>query len=64
MKFLKIINCFELPRKDIEKEILAKTFLKSGISLTKIFVSDSYNGMHPKKSGRQNAVAGGKNKKV
>lgn len=64
MKFLKIINCFELPRKDIEKEILAKTFFKSGISLTKIFVSDSYNGMHPKKSGRQNAVAGGRNKKV
>lgn len=48
MKFLKIINCFELPRKDIEKGILAKTFLKSGFPLTKIFISDSYNGMHPK----------------
>ena len=50
MKFLKIINCFELPRKDIKKGILAKTFLKPGFSLTKIFVPDSYNGMHPKKS--------------
>ena len=64
MKFLKIINCFELPRKDIEKGILAKTFLKSGFPLTKIFISDSYNGMHPKKFGRQNVVVGGRNKKV
>ena len=64
VKFLKIINCFELPRKDIEKGILAKTFLKSGFPLTKIFISDSYNGMHPKKSGRQNVVVGGRNKKV
>ena len=47
-----------------EKGILAKTFLKSGFPLTKIFISDSYNGMHPKKSGRQNAVVGGRNKKV
>ncbi|HAT90234.1 MAG TPA: hypothetical protein DCS73_10960 [Roseburia sp.] len=64
MKFLKIINRFELPRKDIEKEILAKTFLKSDFPLTKIFISDFYNGMHPKKSGRENIADGGRNKKV
>ena len=64
VKFLKIINCFELPRKDIEKGILAKTFLKSGFPLTKIFISDFYNGMHPKKSGRENIADGGRNKKV
>ncbi len=63
MKFLKIINCFELPRKDIEKGILAKTFLKSGFPSEKIFIRTPIMEC-TRKNPAQNAVVGGRNKKV
>ena len=54
MKFLKIINCFELLERTSKKRDFVKTF-EIRISFDKDFISDSYNGIPEKNRLRQNA---------